>query len=90
MHVVALTTSGEMYSWGDWISGNEFDGYKKDSVLPSKITINENEYEQKIIQVVWGFYHSMCLTDNNFVYSWGVGENGRLGHGDSIYHWDPK
>lgn len=28
--------------------------------------------------------HHLALTSDGEVYSWGVGENGRLGHGDNV------
>jgi len=32
----------------------------------------------------------MCLTEYFLVYSWGCGENGRLGHGDNYTILEPK
>ena len=33
----------------------------------------------------------MCLTDDGFVYSWGRGQDGQLGHGDAAADvWEPK
>ena len=35
----------------------------------------------RVVQVECGAYHTIALTDNKEVYSWGKGSNGRLGHG---------
>ena len=36
-----------------------------------------------IVQVACGWQHTMALTNQGKVYSWGYGEDGQLGHGDS-------
>jgi len=33
---------------------------------------------------------SLALTEDNKVFSWGFGQNGRLGHSDSLTCIDPK
>ncbi|KAA8492278.1 Ultraviolet-B receptor UVR8 [Porphyridium purpureum] len=43
----------------------------------------------RIISVACGRYHTIALADNGFVYSWGGGKNGRLGHGDEKIHTTP-
>lgn len=37
-----------------------------------------------------GDYHTLLLTTSGFVYTFGKGENGRLGLGDEDYHQSPS
>lgn len=60
------------------------------SLLPREIQIVINGYKQRIIQISCGFFHSMCLTEQHQVFSWGNGGNGRLGHGDTVPTAEPK
>jgi len=90
-HVLALTSEGEMFTWGRLaLSKNDDMSTRSKKWLPKEIEIVENMYKQKIIQVSCGYFHSMCLTAHYTVYSWGRGDNGRLGHGDSHSYSDPK
>lgn len=89
-HALALTMTGQMYSWGtSYLGALGVKGEQKIHV-PTQIKIIENTYEQSIIQVEWGFNHSMCITYHHKVYSWGAHENGRLGHGDAKDWDEPK
>lgn len=38
--------------------------------------------DSKIKQVECASYHTIALTENGDVYTWGMGQYGRLGHGD--------
>lgn len=38
--------------------------------------------DKKVKQVQCGFQHTVCITEDGEVYSWGNGKNGALGHGD--------
>ena len=44
----------------------------------------------KKIAVNAGGHHCLALTNDNQVYSWGEGDDGKLGHGDRIYYDRPK
>jgi alpha-tubulin suppressor-like RCC1 family protein len=37
---------------------------------------------KKVVNVACGFQHTVCVTEDGEVYSWGFGKNGALGHGD--------
>lgn len=39
---------------------------------------------KKVVSVSCGFQHTACLTEDGEVYTWGLGKNGALGHGN----WD--
>jgi alpha-tubulin suppressor-like RCC1 family protein len=39
---------------------------------------------QKISQVACGWRHTLALTENKNVFSWGRGTSGQLGHGEIV------
>jgi E3 ubiquitin-protein ligase HERC4 len=76
-HVLALTSKGHIYSWGNNESGECGLGFKNPVVLdPQKILI------RNIIRVFANF-HSMALTRDGKLYVWGCNSYGSLGIPDS-------
>lgn len=56
--------------------------------------INEPQLIKKslntpFINVVCGWEHSLALTENGQLYSWGDGKNGKLGNGGVSSRWEP-
>jgi alpha-tubulin suppressor-like RCC1 family protein len=89
-HILALSESGEIYSWGYGTGeriGNERVGDEKRQLIPHKI---EKFAVEKVIMVSCGFAHSMALTENGHVYAWGYNEFGQLGTGNLEQTWMPK
>ncbi|CAL0302833.1 unnamed protein product [Lupinus luteus] len=75
---MALTKDGQLWNWGansnyELGRGDKIGGWK-----PKPIPSLENV---RIIQVASGGYHSLALTDDGKVLSWGHGGQGQLGHG---------
>lgn len=75
---MALTEDGQLWNWGansnyELGRGDKVGGWK-----PRPVPSIENV---KIIQVASGGYHSLALTDDGKVLSWGHGGQGQLGHG---------
>jgi len=83
-HSIALSEKGEVFTWG--FGGSSFQqgalghGNKDTQTTPKQVKALE---KQKVIQVAAGHHHSLALTADGQVYSWGNGENGVLGHGSS-------
>ena len=49
----------------------------------NEIAFVQGELEgKKVIHVACGFEHTVCVTEEGDVYTWGFGKNGALGHGD--------
>ncbi|KAH9318592.1 hypothetical protein KI387_020361, partial [Taxus chinensis] len=76
----AISGEGVVYVWGSNFSGQL--GLGKNA--PKKVCI-ANEIEPlnglQIKTIALGSEHSLALTEDGKVLSWGQGENGRLGHG---------
>eukprot|EP00794_Sanderia_malayensis_P006664 gene6664-7416_t len=74
-HTLALTTDGQVFSWGDGDYGKLGHGNTLMQKTPKRIRF--------VIQISAGNRHSGAVTDEGELYTWGEGDYGRLGHGDS-------
>ena len=88
-HALALTKKHRVFSWGCGSYGALGFGDKKDQLTPRQLKIDEAK-NLPVIQVSCGRMHSICVTDSNRIYSWGCGQNGRLGHGSTDDELIPK
>lgn len=75
---MVLTTEGQLWNWGananyELGRGDRIGGWRPRAV-PSLEGI-------RLIQIASGGYHSLALTDEGKVLSWGHGGHGQLGHG---------
>ena len=94
-HSLALTADGAVWSWGDGVLGDGGGGDccplghgdEQNQLLPKKI---EALAGQRVVAVSAGQYHSLALTADSAVWSWGNGARGRLGHGDLQHQLLPK
>lgn len=88
-HTLAVSDRGVAYAWGFANSGKlgigvmERKGVERpfSRYFPTPIIIDRLK-RVHVAQVACGPNHSMCLTDEGAVWSWGAGDGGRLGHGD--------
>ncbi|EKX39335.1 hypothetical protein GUITHDRAFT_143540 [Guillardia theta CCMP2712] len=82
---IAVTARGRMFTWGLNTCGQ--------ILRPQQIRVvrergKGNELETRnqesifVLDVAAGPEHAMMLADNGFVYTWGSGDSGRLGHGN--------
>ena len=44
---------------------------------------------KEVVQVSAGYRHSAAVTSDGHLYTWGEGDFGRLGHGDSQFRFVP-
>ena len=89
VHNLALTNDGKIFSWGSSLGGQL--GLSEEYLLSqpqfkeknfiSKPTIIKFPENQKIEKISCGEAHSISLTNNGEVYTWGFGSNGQLGQG---------
>lgn len=81
-----ITVRGHLYTWGTNKSGYlgvENITYDGDQAIVTTPTLVRSLVNKVVIQVVCGSKHMMCLTSERSVYSWGSGDNGILGHGNT-------
>ncbi|XP_042891775.1 probable E3 ubiquitin-protein ligase HERC1 isoform X3 [Penaeus japonicus] len=80
-HTMALSTSGQVYTWGDGDYGKLGHGNNVTQKYPRLIA---GPLSVKVVRwVSAGYRHSACVTQEGELYTWGEGDYGRLGHGDS-------
>ena len=84
------TATNTLYAAGENVVGqlgNGVTGY--DIATPLPVAMPEG-FDATIASVSAGLVHGSFLTDDGDVYSWGLGNFGRLGHGDSENQLIPK
>ncbi|KAE8717658.1 hypothetical protein F3Y22_tig00110044pilonHSYRG00351 [Hibiscus syriacus] len=76
---VALTTSGHVFTMGGTAYG-QLGNPSSDGKLPC--LVQEKLVGEFVEEISCGAYHVGVLTSRSEVFTWGRGDNGRLGHGD--------
>lgn len=86
-HTLALTENGIVYSWGDGDYGKLGHGNTATHKQPERIN---GPFLGKIVKYIHaGYRHSAAVTEDGKLYTWGEGDHGRLGHGDSNARYVP-
>ena len=86
-HSLALTADGSVWSWGSCSFGKLGHSDQQIQLLPKKI---EAFAGQRVVAVSAGAHHSLAITADGAVWSWGDGLDGQLGHGDQQRQLLPK
>ena len=86
-HGLALTADGAVWSWGGGVFGMLGHGDEQNQLLPKKV---EALAGQRVVAVSAGAFHSIAITADGAVWSWGGGTGGKLGHGDTQDQLLPK
>ena len=86
-HSLALTASGAVWSWGDGFFGKLGHGDDHAQWQPKKV---EAFAGQRIVAVSAALVHSLAITADGALWSWGWGASGKLGHGDEHDQLLPK
>lgn len=69
-HSLALTNKGQVYAWGKNTQGQCGQGNIEDQLKPAAI---KRLSEVTIVQITAGWEHSIALTNEGKMYSWGCG-----------------
>jgi len=86
-HSLAITADGAVWSWGHRAFGSLGHGDLQHQLLPKKV---EALADKRVVAVSAGAAHSLALTADGAVWSWGLGDFGLLGHGDEQGQLLPK
>ena len=84
---MALSSEGEVYSWGEAEDGKLGHGNRSPCDRPRVI---ESLRGIEVVDIAAGGAHSACITAAGDLFTWGKGRYGRLGHGDSEDQLKPK
>lgn len=85
-HCLALDNVGRVLSWGSGSNGKLGHNCDENYSMPCVINSLENI---KIVAISTGCEHSACIDEKGNLYTWGLGDFGRLGHGDSTSQFIP-
>ncbi|KAI6657738.1 Ultraviolet-B receptor UVR8-like [Oopsacas minuta] len=78
-HSLALSEGGELYGWGRNLNGEVgVMGLETEYQITPKCILSVKE---PVVQASGGLSHTLAVTADGGVYSWGSGAKGRLGHG---------
>ncbi|XP_061683885.1 RCC1 and BTB domain-containing protein 2 isoform X1 [Syngnathoides biaculeatus] len=76
---MAVLDNGEIYGWGYNCNGQLGLGNTGNQQTPCRVAALQGV---KVIQVACGYAHTLALTDDGFIYSWGANSYGQLGTGN--------
>ena len=86
-HLLAVTTEGGIYSWGDGSLGRLGHGDTTPVTEPRKISTLSSH---KVTSAAAGEEHSAATTSDGLLYTWGSGSFGKLGHGEPSDESTPR
>jgi hypothetical protein len=92
-HLLYLTSTGDVYSYGDNEDKKAANATDSDATrgnvssflaphLVEELALEKALHRTAIATIACGAQHSLAITDAGELYTWGSGEDGRLGHGD--------
>lgn len=71
-----------MYCWGEARYGQTGCEKKTKEPIPKKVAIEVDGVAKKAAKVAGGFGHTLCLTTDGEIFSWGLNIKGQLGLND--------
>ena len=88
-HTIALTSEGAVFTFGSNDSGRTGHGTTEgNQTTPRKV--GGCLEGKKVVYVAAGFCHTACIDEDGETYTWGLGDAGRLGHGDETNLSSPR
>ncbi len=81
LHNVVLASDGTVYTWGAGVVGELGNGPATSSSVPVAVSVSGVLSGKTVTAIATGLLHSMALTSDGNLYSWGDGTNGQLGNG---------
>jgi len=82
-HTVGLSEAGHVFTWGRGWHGQLGHGGQQNHWAPRQVEA-ERFGGEKVVFVATGGDHTVAVTAGGRLYTWGDGDNGRLGHGDTF------
>jgi alpha-tubulin suppressor-like RCC1 family protein len=88
LHSAAVTVDGDLYTWGDGFCGQGGHGDKRPHVRPEQVTKGGLE-DECISHVSCGARHTIAVTEDGEVFSFGLGHFGVLGRPFTPFDHEP-
>lgn len=86
LHSAVVTDDGDVYTWGDGFCGQLGHGNKKPQLTPKQLTAGDID-DECILSVSCGARHTLCVTEDGEVFSFGLGHFGVLGRTYTPYEY---
>lgn len=86
-HTAALSANGQVFTWSNGFYGQLGHADCKCRNVPTKV---ENLSSRTIVKVACGGRHTVALTKEGDLFTWGDGWSGELGHGIASSRHTPK
>jgi hypothetical protein len=81
-HTMVLTTCGAVWGCSEGFNGLLGVGDRANRHAPVRVRGEEAFGQSKVCMVACSFFHTVAVTEEGAVWSWGSGAGGRLGHND--------
>lgn len=78
LHSAVVTVDGDLYTWGDGFCGQLGLGDKRPKLVPQQVTEGGME-DECVLSVSCGARHTLVVTEDGEVFSFGLGHFGVLG-----------
>ena len=88
IYCAAYTEAGELYSWGHNGYCQLGNGSTNQGLTPA--LIQNSLLGRKVVQVACGSHHSLCLTADGDIFSWGQNNCGQIGSGTTTNQSTPR
>ena len=86
-HTCVLTAHGEMFTFGNGKHGQLGHGHCRVEASPRSVQALR---DTRVLGIACGDFHSLALTADGCVYTWGAGGFGELGHGNLSHENKPR
>ena len=81
-HTAAVTIGGCLFAWGRGTGFGQLGlGNCNDTAVPMLVGSDET-FGSGVLTIACGSFHTLAVTQAGALFAWGLGEKGRLGHGD--------
>lgn len=87
LHSACVTIDGDTYTWGDGFCGQLGHADKRPSMVP-KLVESGGLDDEIVLSVSCGSRHTLAVTEEGEVWSWGLGHFGALGRSYTPFEYD--
>ena len=88
-HTVVATEGGGVYTFGNGEEGQLGHGDDENQLAPRRVPAAGFNGE-RVVMVAASGRHTVALSEAGHVFTWGLGDNGRLGHDDWGHQFAPR